>query len=365
MQLSEILIDSCRKILKEQNKDGSFKPGCNGPYGDPETPVRNTAHWLITLLKAYELTDDTIFMYAAIKAADYLLSPVACPMNASFFCRKNPQKDFSNGLIGQAWVIEALIEAADMLKKDVYYEKALSVFEKHYFNETLGLWRILNVDGSYAGFDLTFNHQLWFAMAGAMIVSHGQSNSVEAKVRRFLDKANVSHFCVSKSGRIVHAIRNPSLFMHLARFTMKLLKPGKFLKEKRVMRHKENGYHGFNLYALAVLKPLTVDHILWKSNKLRKAVGYINENYFIESLEKNEFAYPYNPSGFELAFVVENFFNFSEVPAYSTVRWINKQLAHCFDPDHSLMIRNTMDPLTLAARLYEATRLSNIEVGLK
>ena len=45
-------------------------------------------------------------------------------MNATFYCRLNPEKDFSNGLIGQAWVIEALVEAHKLTKEDSYIEKA-------------------------------------------------------------------------------------------------------------------------------------------------------------------------------------------------------------------------------------------------
>lgn len=286
MLLSELIVHSCRQILNEQQRDGSFKPGCNGPYNDPETPVRNTAHWLITLLKAYELTGASDFKNAATKAADYLLSPESCPMNAAFFCRKNPQKDFSNGLIGQAWVIEALVIAADLLKNEPYVDKALEVFEKHFFDKKLGLWRILNVDGSYAAIDMTFNHQLWFAMSGAMLGSKTQSITILETIRRFLDRANEFNFTVSKSGRIIHAIRNPSMVIRIGEFVLKLPDPDKLFKERAQVRHKENGYHAFNLYAFGVLKPLIPDHKFWGNDNFKKAANYITRTSFFASLEK-------------------------------------------------------------------------------
>ena len=40
MLLSDIILQSCEAALQLQSEDGSFPPGCNGPYHDPETPVR-------------------------------------------------------------------------------------------------------------------------------------------------------------------------------------------------------------------------------------------------------------------------------------------------------------------------------------
>ena len=350
--------------MKEQNQDGSFNPGWNGPYKDPETPVRNTAHWLVSLLKAYDLTGETFFRDAAVKAADYLLMPDTRPMGASFFCRKNPHKDFSNGLIGQAWVIEALALASRTLQRDAYFDNALEVFEKHCFEDNLGLWRILNVDGSYAGIDMTFNHQLWFAMAGAMLNDCRRSNNITAKLNRFFDRANDCNFSISKNGRIIHAVADFSLVMRFGKFVMQSAKPARRIREQKKLRHKENGYHGFNLYAFAVLMPLMPDHNFWKSNKFKKAVNYINNKKFPESLKKNEFAYPYNPSGFEIAIAVERFPDLLAPCIHSSEWWATEQLFCCFDTDSNLMCHNTSDPLTLAARLYEATRLQDMDVEL-
>ena len=58
MDLYEIISLSASSALKLQRDDGSMPPGWNGPYRQQETPVRNTAHWLITFLKAYEITED-------------------------------------------------------------------------------------------------------------------------------------------------------------------------------------------------------------------------------------------------------------------------------------------------------------------
>jgi hypothetical protein len=53
--LYDFLGSAADRGLRFQKEDGSFPPGYNGSYDDPETPVRNTGHWLITFLKAYEI----------------------------------------------------------------------------------------------------------------------------------------------------------------------------------------------------------------------------------------------------------------------------------------------------------------------
>src|SRR5690625_349836 len=100
MELYDLLLKSTCSAKFTQKDDGSFPSGHNGPYKDSETPVRNTSHWLITLLKAYEITEDNSYLDSAYKALNFIMSAEARPMNATFWHRKNPEKDFANGLIG-------------------------------------------------------------------------------------------------------------------------------------------------------------------------------------------------------------------------------------------------------------------------
>jgi hypothetical protein len=62
---------------------------------------------------------------------------------------------------------------------------------------------------------------------------------------------------------------------------------------------------------------------------------------------------------------VETFSELLGLDAGTAGVWIARQLDHTYDPSSGLMTRNTVDPHTLAARFYEATRLENqaIEVG--
>ena len=112
---------------------GHMPPGHNGLYHDPETPVRNSSHWLITFLKAYEISGEEQFCNAAHTLVEYLGGEELRPGSTTFLCRTNPQKDSCNGLIGQAWVIEALVEAYRVLKIPEALSLAEELFLLHPF----------------------------------------------------------------------------------------------------------------------------------------------------------------------------------------------------------------------------------------
>jgi hypothetical protein len=175
LKLADLIVRTAEAGLRLQHPDGSFPAGCNGPYGDPETPIRNTAHWAITLLAAHRLSGGEQLSAGAVRARDVLMAPGARPMGATFLCRTNPDKDFANGLIGQAWVIEALATLHEALDDRRAHEVATQVFLLHPFSDARGLWRRVNVDGSHLTIDATFNHQLFFAAAGALLDPLGRS----------------------------------------------------------------------------------------------------------------------------------------------------------------------------------------------
>ena len=46
IRLWDLIVKSADKGKELQAGDGSMPAGHNGPHNDPETPVRNTAHWI-------------------------------------------------------------------------------------------------------------------------------------------------------------------------------------------------------------------------------------------------------------------------------------------------------------------------------
>ena len=76
-----------------------------------------------------------------------------------------------------------------------------------------------------------------------------------------------------------------------------------------------------------------------------------------DKLAKDEYSFSYNPVGFEIAFALDTFSDLIYVPYSRYLKWINKQIKKHYCYEKWLMCKNTNDPNTLSARIYEATRL--------
>lgn len=371
-RLHWLLVDSASAALAEQLPDGSMPPGYNGPYHDPETPVRSTGHWLITFAKAHRIAGEDRYLEASRRAAAYLLRPDLRPAGATFWHRSKPGKDRCNGLIGQAWTIEALVEAASGLGLSECRELAASVFLLHPFDERAGLWCRVETDGTVQTKDGTFNHQLWFAAAGSLLMD--ANPLIAQRVLRFLDYLP-SNVHLYSSGLIYHNLS--SLLGRLAKHPLR--NPRRLLTALRRARSSQNmsslrlhdpryrkaiGYHAFNLYALALLRQQVPQHTFWSSGHLRKAIAYVQSHEYREGLESNPYGYPYNPAGLEVAFALHVFDVLSPTREQRVREWVDEQLRRTYDNDRHRLDRNTEDPVTLAARLYEATRLPDLEVSV-
>ena len=179
-----------KQKYEELMKQGYILPGHNGPYIDQETPVRNTSHWLILFGYMYLKTKDEKYYDAVVKSADFLINPINRPEDATFYCRNKEGKDQSNGLIGQAWTIEALAEAYKVTNKMIYLDTAIEVFLLHPFDKKAGLWKVVETNGVIKSFDMTFNHQLWFAMSGAILLSLKPNDKIKQNLECFFSRLN-------------------------------------------------------------------------------------------------------------------------------------------------------------------------------
>jgi hypothetical protein len=353
--LHEILARSSAAALRLQRPDGSFAPGCNGPYGDRETPVRNSAHWLALLAATARRTGEPRLREAALRAARFLAGPDARPRGAAFLCRSAAGKDSCNGLVGQAWAIEGLAEAAAHLDAEPLAKLAEAVFLLHPFDERAGLWLRVEVDGTLLSPDLTLNHQLWFAAAGAVLAPLAAAE-VGARVRAFLD-ALPRALAVHRDGAVRHPVspaaavrRAPGLALRLARDRV---------RRRADLREKAVGYHAFNLHALATLRTRLPGHCFFATPGFERAWRYAGSAGFRPALAENRYAWPYNPCGLEMAWALEVFAPDSRE---AQAGWVAEQLRRHFDPRADLLSRATPDPATLAARLYEAARLGDLRV---
>ncbi len=352
--LFETVLKETDWALETQGQAGEFPPGQNGPYGDLKTPVSNTAHWLFTMSWAFQKTGHEKYKSSADKAIEYLKSRSARPMEASFWIRKNPWKDFCNGLIGQAWVMESLVFASAVFDRQDCYQLAEEVFLLHPFDADRQIWYRLNVDGSMASPDPTFNHQLWFA---AVAASLSQTPSAQETSRAFF-KRIASRVKIYRDGVINHV--SP-----VAQLSVSVKEPKKMIEgfvghgyyrlSSRKLRKKSSGYHAFNLYAFALFYKMDPENPFWKTKKFKKMLDVTQTDRFLNEQLDNPYSYPYNPTGIEMACVTDCFFPDKRE---RVERWLQRQLQNTREQDGSIMTGNSPDPNTSAARIYEACRLS-------
>jgi hypothetical protein len=351
-KITDFIDDSALRGLKEQNKDGSMSGGHNGPYLDQDTPVRNTAHWILIWSSQKNKTNYSDFKCAINNALDYLIGLYHDRKKGCYICRTNLNKDSSNGLIGQAWLFEGLIAGSAETKRLEARELALNIFNQHRFDCSKGVWHKLSFDGNVTGVDNTFNHQLWFSA----ISSAFNDNNVDKKIGVFLDLAG-KNVQVYPNGVIFHLSK-------LGKYSFKdffsirgiknIIKVNLLFIKNKDIYYKSVGYHAFNLYAFALLKRKFPDHPFWSSKKMEKMLKITKNKKFIVDLSVSEFGWQYNPPGVELAFVGEVF----EMGHEYCQKWLNLQLKHTYNKNNSeLLTKNSHDINTSMARLYELTRL--------
>ena len=333
MKLIDYIITLGETAIRDPNK--YFIPGHNGLYNDPETPVRNKGHWLITFVKVYEITHDKKYLDVIKDLADYLISDKARPYGFSFHHRSKEGKDRCNGLIGQAWTFEALAYASSVTENLEYAELVEDVFFQHTFNYKCGLWNRLEIDGTILSIDPTFNHQLWFAACAAMLETP-RRKEIRKRILIFLDFLH-DNLTILDNGLIYHPIENllqgnesrksiiPILKNVAKTFLSSLGIIGKknnnvTRQYKEKMIYKSIGYHQFNMYAFAMLKEKVPNHPFWESPEFGRSVNYLVSKEFKNELIDNRYGYPYNPPGFEVPYALSVFTEISDKESLAEIR---------------------------------------------
>lgn len=347
MKLYELLIKSTDALLKKHDKE--VLAGHDGPYGYPETNIRNTAHLTMLCLKCYQITKKTKYKKASIELLDYILKN-GRPYGQTYYHR-DKGKDNCNGLIGQAWTIEALIEAYKIFNEKKYLKRAREIFLLHEFNDKLGFWRKRDIDGKKLFFDMTFNHQLWFAAIGSLI-STNENDEIGYQTNKFMNKLE-KNTKLHKNGLIKHFI--------LANFVRPI---GCYIKTPKKLYNQEVGYYAFNLYALGILKEQFPKHKFWQSKKMKKIAKYSLSKEHIIISEKSKYGFPYNPSGIEQAYFTNQFKEFFKNHKIIMKERLEKQFENHLNKKTNLMNRNTSDVNTFETRIYEAVRIPDMDLKL-
>src|SRR5262249_47478370 len=131
------------------------------------------------------------------------------------------------------------------------------------------------------------------------------------------------------------------------------------------VREQSVGYLSFTLYGLARLFAVAPDLPLWRDDgimsALRRSVAFADQHIFNLRSGQNRYAYSYNPTGIEMAYVKQAFGGLLP-PGRSAGEWLALQLDRHYDRESGLMNRATGDPNTFAARIYELYPLRDTTV---
>ena len=341
------LMQSANSAISKQRHDGSYEPGHNNKWNDRDTPIRVTAHFSVQLAFAFRYTQDQKYLDVLKNAASYLLSHHARPGGKTFFCRVSSTKSMCNGLIGQAWAVEALLHIYSVLGESEYLEVAKEVYMLHPFDFSHGLYCPVECDGSVKAVAKTINHQLIFVAQGMWLLALGV-DSLEHDLKRFfaLLPRNIS---LTGDGLINHYARKGRNDMERKIFDL-----ARYFQRKK-MHSQSQGYQSFNMFGLALSKRNHPTCAIWEMEDLKKILqriyNYVNKQLYIESVLQNEFALAYRLTGQEICFY-ERVFGLGS--GYSIAHiLIDEQFRRFWDSEEKLLCAATGDPQTLSSRLYE------------
>ena len=164
----------------------------------------------------------------------------------------------------------------------------------------------------------------------------------------FLSEGERKSFIVREDGLIHHLFMGRSL----KNLVNRLRYARAYRRNPEAVIEKERGYHLYVLFALARCSLQQPKHHLFNSNKFKKSLEYLKNDYAL-NLESNRYSYYYNSPGLELPLIYLAFRN--EVPFAESklVEYYNihKNLTWC--KETGLFCRGSEDPATSAARFYE------------
>jgi len=349
-------------IFSISGKQALMPGGRNGPYVDIESPVRNTAHWLVSFSTAHALTGEQKYRDAGEKLLNFLLSNTEFTLGGRYVHRQKHPKDWCNGVIGDAWVAEGLVYAGKLLGREDAFARAQEITANLDFDRLNSAWERHDPIMGRTSIDGTYNHQSWYASVVAETHSDG---NIRDRAKSFLDASAQDTFNVEEDGLIVHslkgALRNrPALW----RLVLRKIRDGvarsidnnapRHYVGKAVNTHERSvGYHMYVLYSLARLRREFPDHGLWSKDKFLRSLRYAASETFHGALEKNHYTYPYNGPGFEAPLVAMYFGDLEPRLQELSDKAIARQVEKTWCEEAAMFSNGTYDSLTLAARVYE------------
>lgn len=367
MNTLEVKVKNVYQILLNDYTKGIIHCGTNGPYDDPETKVRNLCNLIIASC-AYLLTESGEEVTTEIinrMATDLLGMEDA---DGLFIIRSKGDKDSCNGVLGHAWVIEALLYLYEVSKNQIYLEKSQKIYSAHEFDKYFGLWKCPKKFGNRI--DMTINHQIWFAGVAAELYFLTKNSDIRGDLlvfeRKFWENTRVH-----VTGLFCHYVQSWNGVVKIRNDIRNLVDKIYTLIGHPSMYYKENGYHMFCLCGLARLKTSGVGDVIFNNRHFKKSLDYCNTHEYLCGLESKEhhkdgsklvsrergkgvkcnlYGYPYNAPGLEAEYV-KNVFG---IITDKTVEQLEEQqLLFTFNEQTGLFDQNAVDVYDLNYKIYE------------
>jgi hypothetical protein len=357
----DLILNSARAALRLQGDKGEFQPGHNGPWNVCEMPTRNTAHWSVALARAYELEPQDDLREAIARAGRYLLSSEARPGGYTYQLMRD--KWFTNGIVGQAWVLEALLAVHRVLGDPAYLEAAEELVHLHELDARCGLWRGRELDGTPSAIHTTLNQQCWFTAMAHAVGDRAGNPIILERTRR---AASMWRRVAAFNGRYIGLTVRPSIFFpHDIRAGYRLFRM--LRRHAAEMDLRAKGYLAYSLYGMALFHTLEPALDIFADPRMQKmtasSLAFLEKAVYRYAAGDNRYGSSYNPIGFEMAYVLEVVPpELHPGPGLGVRQWIEKQLRDHLDPETMLMNRNTSDPNTLAAKICELSRVAALDL---
>ncbi len=336
-----------------------FPGGRNGPYLDIESPVRNSAHWLATLSIGHHLGIAGA-RTVGHAVTEFLLSDHPYRTSQGTIQRQRHPKDWCNGVIGDAWIIEALALAGRLLDHEGAASAAIRLSKDQPYASRRAAWRRVDPGGRSARVDRTLNHQLWFAAAASEALRTGGApvdRTVAQRVLNLLERGAAGAFGIRVDGTIEHNLRvvGPRVIASVRdpRRSARIIRSHIDPRQRLRVAERDAGYHLYVILGFARLRAALPDHPLWISAGLRSAVHRAADPVFHATLHANPYAYPYNAPGFGLPLIARCFGDVAPTLATRSDEAWERQVSTTWDALIGRFGRGTPDGLTLAARIYE------------
>ena len=280
----------------------------------------------------------------------------------TFHSRNAEGKDKCDGLIGQAAPIRGLARGGIVLERPELIETAEEVFCLHPFNDQLGLWERVEIDGTRLSFDRTLNHQLTFAAASAELAECGIDTEPFKCLLDRLDRTMRLH----SDGLIKHYVRPPlpDVLQTVGRFPEHwgLLWNEivfHYYSKSESRRKKELGYHPFNLRGLAHLSEAYPNHFVWESETVQNSLIFVGSELYRGSDGVFHTSHGSMTPGIHTSYALWRLGNYE---LKETRNWIRRDIERKFNFNNNLLVENAQDSKFQASTIYNLCVFPNIEI---